>query len=102
MGWERRSGGRYYYRKRRIGGRVISTYMGRGDMADALAGLETAERIERAVEREERRAARAREQADEAALDEVSRLTEELTAGYLLAAGCHTHKRTWRRRRQRR
>ncbi len=33
MGWERRKGRLFYYRKARDGGRVQSKYMGRGDKA---------------------------------------------------------------------
>lgn len=99
MGWETRRGGRYLYHKRRSGGRVVSAYVGHGEAVEALAGLEQANRTERAIEREARREQRAREQAEEAALDEVSALIEALATGALLAAGYHTHKGTWRRRR---
>ena len=99
MGWEERGGQRYFYRKRRRGGHVVSEYVGRGEWVEALASLEMADRMQRAVEREERRDERAREQADEAALDELTALVDTLTTGCLLAAGYHTHKRTWRRKR---
>jgi hypothetical protein len=99
MGWENRRGQQYYYRKRRVNGHVISEYVGRGPWVDALATAERAERLQRAVEREERRNERDQDRAEQAALDEVTTLIETLTAGYLLAAGWHTHKGTWRRRR---
>lgn len=99
MGWENRRGQQYYYRKRRVKGRVISEYVGRGAWVDAPTSAERAERLQRAVEREERRDERDQEQAEQAALDEVTALIETLTAGYLLAAGWHTHKGTWRQSR---
>lgn len=34
MGWEKRGNGKYYYRKKRIGNRVFSTYMGKGEKAE--------------------------------------------------------------------
>jgi hypothetical protein len=99
MGWENRRGQQYYYWKRRRNGQVVSEYVGRGDWVDAVVSAERAERLQRAVEREERRAEWDQDQADQAALDEVTALIETLTAGYLLAAGWHTHKGTWRQSR---
>ena len=99
MGWESRRGGRYYYRKRRYGRHVISDYVGRGEWVDALASLELADRMGRAVERDERQNEAIQDQADEAALDAVTTLFETMTAGFLLAAGCHTHRGIWRRKR---
>lgn len=99
MGWESRRGHRYFYRKRRTGGRVTSAYVGTGEWVEALANLEQADRMERAIEHEYRHDERAREQVAEAAFDEVTTLIEALATGALLAAGYHTHKGTWRRRR---
>ena len=99
MGWETRRGQRYFYRKRRRNGHVISEYVGRGELVEALASLEMADRMQRAVEREEHCDRWDQDQADEAALDEVTALVETLTVGWLLVAGYHTHKRTWRRKR---
>lgn len=99
MGWEERRGQQYFYRKRRRNGHVVSEYVGRGEWVEALASLEMADRMQRAVEREERRDEWDQEQADEAALDELTALVDTLTIGCLLATGYHTHKRTWRRKR---
>jgi hypothetical protein len=37
MGFENRSGRQYYYRKERIGNRVVSRYIGTGEFAELLA-----------------------------------------------------------------
>ncbi len=37
MGWEDRNGTLYYYRKKRVDGRVVSEYIGRGEFADKIA-----------------------------------------------------------------
>jgi hypothetical protein len=37
MGWELRSGKRYFYKKWRVGDRVVSDYWGRNEMAELLA-----------------------------------------------------------------
>jgi hypothetical protein len=99
MGWEERGGGRYYYRKRRVNGRVVSEYVGSAarPWVGPLVDLEEANRNERAAERALERARREREQADDAALDDMASWAESLTTALLLAAGCHTHKGTWRR-----
>jgi len=99
MGWEQRRGGRYYYHKERVAGRVVSRYLGVGPIAEALADLDQAERVERAVRREEEREERRRADEIDTALDAMTERAAMLTAVALLAAGCHTHKGQWRRRR---
>ena len=37
MAWEERNGNRYFYRKRRVGDRVISEYVGGDFMAEFIA-----------------------------------------------------------------
>lgn len=47
MGWETRSGNRYYYRKRWVNGRPVSSCVGAGmsaTWAEALDGIERYER----------------------------------------------------------
>lgn len=99
MGWEHRNGHRYYYRKRRVGGHVISEYLGAGEWVEAIADLTRLDRIERAEERAAQHAEREHEQNKDADVDAVADLLNTLAAGTLLLAGCHTHKGTWRRRR---
>lgn len=105
MGWEeRRNGNRYYYEKRWEGGRCRSVYIGRGEVAAAIAGLNE-------IERRQRGHGRARELAGlEAAaanvgpalalLAELDLLATGATRGALHAAGYHQHDRgEWRRKR---
>lgn len=103
MGWEERRGRRYYYRKRRVAGRVVSQYVGTGPAAEALAAVDTARRARDVADRmlareQEQRAQEALRQAaaEEATLD---RIIADLTRATLLVAGWHTHKGLWRRRR---
>ncbi len=44
MAWESRGNGSYYYRKQRIGGRVVSEYVGQGEVAGLVAQLDAIER----------------------------------------------------------
>ncbi len=99
MGWETRSGNRYYYRKRWVNGRPVSEYVGAGmsaTWAEALDGIERYERQATAAEwrrvvEAERKAARA--------LAEVDAVTHALTAAVLIVNGYQAHKRQWRSQR---
>ena len=96
MGWERRGNGLYYYLKRRIGGRVVSQYVGKGPMADLLA-LEAVH----AKDDREWQAARRRLAAQEwAELSQAVSGAEREADAMLNAYGLHRPKRgPWRVRR---
>lgn len=100
MGWERRGNHEYYYRKEREGSRVKSTYVGRGEMAHMIAGLEsnsaeleTLLRAKRSIEDQEL-------ERIEAAIDRAVELVQLFTEATLLTVGFHTHRRQWRRKRK--
>ncbi len=99
MAWEERRSRRYYYRKRRVAGRVVSVYLGQGEVVSMLADLDDADRMERQEVRQEERARRAALRREDEHLAELAGLTEAFAAAALLLAGCHTHKGTWRRKR---
>jgi len=100
MGWERRGDNLYYYRKRREGDHVVSEYVGRGEVAELIAHLDALEREQREAEREAWRQEQAEITAVDQMLDEAEGVVRTLTRAYLLAAGYHTHKGQWRRRRK--
>jgi hypothetical protein len=77
----------------------MSRYLGRGDVAHAIAALEQADRSAQAVEREEEHERRAAEQAVVVALDQLAGQVQILVAATLLHAGYHQHHGTWRKRR---
>jgi hypothetical protein len=95
MGWEQRSNQRYYYRKRRQGDRVVSEYVGTGELAAAAATLDALERELRQAERQRWAAIR---EAD-AQVQEICDLIQALVQAALLATGHHTHKGQWRKKR---
>lgn len=101
MAWEVRGQGRYYYRKRRTGGRVVSEYVGAGPLAELLAEADALDRAERAEERKAEQRVREEIQTLDRQADEVADLVRALTHGVLLASGYHTHKRQWRKSRTR-
>lgn len=100
MGWETRHGQSYYYRKARIGDRVISEYVGGGPASEYLAQLDAAGREEAARQYQQERQERDEWRALERELDEVCDAIQTLTRAALLVSGCHRHKGTWRRQRE--
>jgi hypothetical protein len=98
MGWERG----YYYSARKVNGRVVREYWGRGEAGQLAAELDARERRERA---EALAAAQARI-ADldelEAAVVAADKALELAAHAALLAAGFRQHKRgEWRKKRVR-
>lgn len=99
MGWETRGSGTYYYRKVRDGGRVRSEYVGTGLVAEILAEADALGRHDAERQRQAWQAQVDAERRTAAALAEVDRMVQGMTAAVLIAAGYHTHRRQWRRQR---
>ena len=105
MPWEDRPGGRYYYRAKRIKGRVVKEYVGAGPKAEAAATEDAQAREAREAQRQaihERLSAL--EQQWTGPVEEFNQLStscEALVVGTLLARGFHQHDRgAWRKRRK--
>ena len=100
MAWERRKPGRYFYRSRRVGGRVVKDFFGKGAIGQLAADLAEEGRARRA---EDAAAVRA-EQACLEALDRPSAALDRacalLATAALTAAGFRRYNYgPWRRRR---
>ena len=88
MAWDKRG---FFYRSRRVGGRVVREYFGRGPLAEMAAHLMA--RTARDLEAAQSQDADVRFRQFHAQLDRAA-------AAYLLAAGYHRHDRgSWRKRR---
>ncbi len=98
MAWETRGNGSYYYRKVRDGGRVRSVYVGAGLWAEAEAIADEVNRETAAAGRAAWSTRVQAEQADDEAIAAAGDVAQTLTAAVLIAAGCYTHRRQWRRR----
>jgi hypothetical protein len=95
MPWKQRGNRRYYYRNERQGRRVLSTYVGAGQLADLVAELDVLDRERREQEATER-------QIERSQFAELASTSEELTAllseaqkavyDALIAAGFHQHR----------
>jgi hypothetical protein len=97
MAWLRH--GRYWYRSRRIGDRVISEYLGAGPVAQMAAERDQAARDRRAKARAAEMAAQKADLAIDKQLDQLGDLVRAMTTAALVAGGYHTHKGQWRQMR---
>ena len=100
MGWETRRGGRYYYRARRVGGRVVKEYLGAGPLAELAAAWAEEDRADREAQLEADR--RRRRELDDVAqqVGEASKAVDDVAAAWLTMLGYHRHDRgEWRKRR---
>lgn len=99
MGWETRRGRRYYYRARKVGGRVIKLYVGAGPQAELAALRDGLAQEDRRITSAARREARVALAAVDNPLEAFAGSVETLTRSSLLLAGYHQHHRgEWRRR----
>jgi hypothetical protein len=99
MAWERG----YYYRVRKVNGRVVREYVGAGKVAEMAAQLDALERHQREAEKARERVAREDLEALDASLNDLNDLAELLARAALVCAGFRQHNRgEWRRQRVKR
>jgi hypothetical protein len=94
MALEYRNGRPYYYQKRRIGGRVVSCYMGSGPAALLMAQIDQADRASQLDQREARR--RCAPPATPLELRLFVAFCQGMTRAALRSSGYHQHKGEWR------
>ena len=100
MGWEARGNRLYYFRYRKVDGRVTRQYLGAGPVAELAAAADALRRADRRAVMEARRDEEANWQAALAPLLELSRVADVMARAALLVAGYHRPSRSsWRRRR---
>jgi hypothetical protein len=90
---------RYYYRNRKVAGRVLKEYVGTGPQAELAAALDAQRRQERRDKADARKAAQARLAPVEGALHGLFEGLGVLHKAALIAAGYHQHSHgAWRRK----
>lgn len=99
MSWETRGNNRYYYRRRKVAGRVIGEYVGAGYLAEVMAAEDEAARQARQAAAAEWRSIVEADRRQEKALAEVDSLVGAAIAAVMIANGYHMHKRQWRKAR---
>jgi hypothetical protein len=91
----------YYYRVRKVNGRVVREYVGAGEVAELVAQMDALEREQRRLEVLEKRHEKNELKPLDAELEDMNERTDLAARVALLAAGFHLHKRgEWRRRRE--
>ena len=92
--------GPYYTRSRRVDGRVVREYVGRGPLADIIAQADEAEREAHRLQRRREREQMEQDRRLDETFSTYSAGVDELLRSALEAAGYHQHKRgEWRRAR---
>ena len=100
MGWKTINGRRYYYRVKRRGSRITTTYHGPGESGRLMAEIQAIRNKFRSEERRERRAAREQVKAEEHAFETWFNQVQAVADAVMAEAGFHKHKRQWRRKRK--
>lgn len=98
MGWENRNGRKVYYRKKRIGKRVVSEYIGSGEVATMLALLDKHERDQAERQRRTWRKTVQSEAGIDRLMDDAAKIVKTLTDATLITSGYRRHKGQWRKR----
>ena len=100
MAWERRKPGRYFYRSRRVAGRVRKDYFGKGPIGQLAADLAEEVRARRAEDAAALRTEQARLEALDRPAAALDRACALLASAALTAAGYRRYNYgPWRRRR---
>jgi hypothetical protein len=101
MGWERRRAGWFFYQARKVGGRVVKTYIGRGPLADVIALDEKQKRAERQRHQQASREQKAVLGRLDALAGDVAARATLLFRAAMLVAGLRRHRQgEWRRPRR--
>lgn len=95
MAWK----GRYYYRNRRVGNRVITEYLGSGIAGYAAERLSELAKAEAEQKRKEWLAIKDEQKRLDAMVEDFSKLATAYADAMLLLTGHHQSKRKWRKQR---
>ena len=97
MAFERRRNGKlYYYRSRRVCGRVVKQYVGAGDVGRLAAEADNVHRdIRRATDRRQLEESQVVATLNDQ-LNELGKLVDQLIKYHLVCAGWRQHHRQWR------
>ncbi|MGB7068163.1 MAG: hypothetical protein WBD22_01600, partial [Pyrinomonadaceae bacterium] len=103
MGLERRGNGYYFYEKKRIGNRVVSTYSGGGEVARLMHLLDQQRQEETWHQKDAWKRSLEADKRDHDAVDQLidafCQEAEALETAIFLINGYHKHSRGWRRKR---
>ncbi len=96
MGWELRAGGGpYYVRRRKVNGKEVRTYFGKGSDAERAAD----EDLMKQAEKNARKAELEQLKALDMQVAELNTVIDTLIKSSLVIAGYYQHHRQWRKKR---
>jgi hypothetical protein len=102
MGWDKKGkAGPYYYRSRKVDGRVTKEYLGRGPDADEAAAVDEEARVRRRAHQSTRAETMARVAAATQLTCDLSVCVDLIVRAKLLLSGFYFHRGEYRRRRAR-
>jgi hypothetical protein len=101
MALERRNGRIYYYRPRRVNGRIVRGYVGRGAAARMAAAADQLARERQARLKRSEDMAREKMQRLDSVIGRIAEQVETLLRGWMYQEGYHDRARQWRRDRTR-
>src|SRR5262249_29757460 len=99
MGWKTINGHRYYYKSRRVGGRIETIYFGAGESGSLMAQIDAIDRLAKAAEREKERDVREESDSEEQAVASWFDHVQAVADAAMVEAGFHKHRGQWRRKR---
>lgn len=101
MSWEKRNKhSMYFYKKRRVNGKLVREYFGHGPIAQLFAAADQRAAQSRAAEHAELDAMQAESARLDRILDRQEKLLQLLISSQLILAGYYNHKGQWRKRRE--
>ena len=100
MPWEERGACRYYYRKTRVDGKVVTEYVGSGLLAEAASLIDKRERNQRELAKLEWQCLVADQRRVDHAIGTYRAQLVQLVGDVLCACGYHQHKGQWRKARK--
>ena len=101
MGLEQRSGRFYFYEKRREGRRVVSRYIGGGELALIATEIHAQDIQKRERQRQKQRKIHNEQKKIDQQLAQAEKALATILRSILCSAGFHQHKGQWRKRRRR-
>ena len=100
MALEYRNGKPYYYRKIRRGKKVISEYVGSGDVAKLNAQLDKTKVFIKKFNKLQIANIEAEHEREDKELNQLEKQIKESLNQVAISNGYHQHKRQWRKKRQ--
>lgn len=99
MGWEKRGNGDFYYRKERVGSKVVSRYFGGDYLAQLVSSLDESDRATRLIEKIAIDEEIANDQRHFHSFQEIEGSARKIIQAAYLINGFCLHKGQWRKKR---